>query len=80
MMKGRHVRPFGVGSEWACGCCAVFKGRREVRTRGFLAERGLSKLNSMHGLELHDLWHHAKAWWAIPLRISGWPGQVRSTY
>ena len=38
MMKGRHVRPHRVGSVRACGCCAVFKGRREVRTRGFLAD------------------------------------------
>jgi hypothetical protein len=59
-MKGRHVRPISVGSDRACGCCAVFKGRREVRTRGFLAERGLSKLNSMHGLKLHDMWRNAR--------------------
>jgi hypothetical protein len=79
-MKERHVRPLGVGSEWACGCCAVFKGRREVRARGFLAERGLSKLNSMHGLELHDMWRNAKALRELSYESSGWPGQVRSTY
>jgi hypothetical protein len=51
-----------------------------VRTRGFLAERGLSKLNSMHGLELHDMWRNAKALRELSYESSGWPGQVRSTY
>ena len=53
-----------------CGYCAVFKGRpRGLRAyAGTVAgdgRRGLSKLNSMHGLELGGM--------------PRWPGQVRST-
>ena len=55
----------------ACGYCAVFKGRREgdvpaERRGGRPAGAGLSKLNSMLGLQLG----------AMPRG----PGQVRSTY
>jgi len=55
------------------------RAAESVRPRGFLGG-GLSKLNSMHRLELHEMWHHAKAWWELAYTSSGWPGQVRSTY
>jgi hypothetical protein len=78
-MKGEELARFALESNRACGCCAVFKGRREVRPRGFRGS-GLSKLNSMLGLELRDVRHHAKAWWVTSFEDTGWPGQVRSTY
>jgi hypothetical protein len=57
-----------------------FSRAAERCARGDSSESGLSKLNSMHGLELHDVWRNAKALRELPLRSSGWPGQVRSTY
>ena len=57
-----------------------FSRAAERCARGDSSESGLSKLNSMLGLELHDMWHHAKARWDPQVRRSGWAGQVRSTY
>jgi hypothetical protein len=57
-----------------------FQGPPRGARRGIPGNRGLSKLNSMLGLELHDVWHHAKARWDLQERRSGWAGQVWSTY
>jgi hypothetical protein len=50
----------GLSLRGGCGYCAVFKGRREGagpadRHEGRPASTGLSKLNSMHGLELGEV-------------------------
>ena len=71
-----------------CGYCAVFKGRREGAGPagdhgGPPAGTGLSKLNSMHGLELGGMPHAAAGAEARPLALSrggARPGQVRSTF
>ena len=69
-----------------CGYCAVFKGRREGagpagRHEGRPAGTGLSKLNSMRGLELGVMPRGARgAAAARGMRDGGWAGQVRSTF
>jgi hypothetical protein len=76
----------GLSLRGGCGYCAVFKGRREGagpadRHEGRPAGTGLSKLNSMHGLELGEMPRDARgAAAARVMRDSGWAGQVRSTF
>jgi hypothetical protein len=76
----------GLSLRGGCGYCAVFKGRREGagpadRHGGRPAGTGLSKLNSMHGLELGEMPRDARSVAAArEMRDGGWAGQVRSTF
>jgi hypothetical protein len=75
----------GLSSRGGCGYCAVFKGRREGagpadRHEGRPASTGLSKLNSMHGLELGDMPRDARRRGRPHVRDDSWAGQVRSTF
>src|SRR5689334_9726914 len=60
---------------------AVREGCTRVRRRdGRRRASGLSKLNSMHGLELVGMTRGARGAAAAPRQRDGsWPGQVRST-
>ena len=76
----------GLSSRGGCGYCAVFKGRREGagpadRREGRPASTGLSKLNSMRGLEPDDMSRDAeRRGRPRMMRDGGWAGQVRSTF
>jgi hypothetical protein len=75
----------GLSLRGGCGYCAVFKGRREGagpagRHEGRPAGTGLSKLNSMLGLELGVMPRGARAPRPPAKAGGGWAGQVRSTF
>ncbi len=81
LLTKRPVIPVGWQPIVAIGCqlawlCSFQGPRKALRPVWAI---GLSKLNSMLGLELRDLRHHAKARWDISVETSGWAGQVRST-
>lgn len=78
-MKGDTTCPTPL--EWVGHVAAVQFSRAAERAPAGFAEAGLSKLNSMLGLELRDVRGRAmNARLGSTDVAPGWPGQVRSTY